>query len=115
MGEIFPEAIVAPEVFVSQHPSPSKWETSFCGPEPRTKTEMRRTEASGEMMIYCLLNSNHRLTGPVPGRALPAVQGVLIWDAPIDVPRLKQVNWLVNCVVWEILLIWNLLYRIWKK
>ena len=66
------------------------------------------------MMIYCLLNSNHRLTGPVPGRASPAVRGVLIWDTPIDVPRLKQVNWLVNYVAWEILLIWNLLYCIWK-
>src|SRR6202042_3556435 len=68
-----------------------------------------------EMTIYCLLNSNHRLTGPVPGRASPAVRGVLIWDTPIDVPRLKQVNWLVNYVVWEIPLIWNLLYRIWEK
>jgi hypothetical protein len=68
-----------------------------------------------EMMIYCLLNSNHRLTGPVPGRASPAVRGVLIWDTPIDVPRLKQVNWLVNYVAWEILLIWNLLYCIWKN
>jgi len=67
------------------------------------------------MTIYCLLNSNHRLTGPVPGRASPAVRGVLIWDTPIDVPRLKQVNWLVNYVAWEILLIWNLLYRIWKN
>jgi hypothetical protein len=70
---------------------------------------------SAEMTIYCLLNSNHRLTGPVPGRASPAVRGVLIWDTPIDVPRLKQVNWLVNYVAWEILLIWNLLYRIWKN
>ena len=26
-----------------------------------------------EMTIYCLLNSNHRLTGPIPGRASPAV------------------------------------------
>jgi hypothetical protein len=32
---------------VSQQPSPLKWETSFWGPEPRTKTEMSRTEASG--------------------------------------------------------------------
>src|SRR6202167_152475 len=51
-----------------------------------------------EMMISCLLNSNHRLTGPVHGRASPAVRGVLIWDTPIDVPRLKQVNWLVTYV-----------------
>ena len=67
------------------------------------------------MTIYCLINSNHRLTGPVSGRALPAVQVVLIWDTPIDVLRLKQMNWLVNYVVWEILLIWNLLYCIWKN
>jgi len=59
----------------------------------------------GEMMIYCLINSNHRLTGPVPGRASPAVGGVLIRDTPINVPGLKQMNWLVNYVVWEILLI----------
>ena len=65
-------------------------------------------------MIYCFVNSNHRLTGPEPGRASPAVRGVLIGDTPIDGPRLKQVNWLVNYVAWEILLIWNLLYRIWK-
>ena len=50
------------------------------------------------MMIYCFVNSNHRLTGPEPGRASPAVRGVLIGDTPIDVPRLKQVNWLVNYV-----------------
>jgi hypothetical protein len=58
-----------------------------------------------EMMIYCLINSNHRLTGPEPGRASPAVRSVLIWDTPIDVPRLKQMNYLVYYVVWEILLI----------
>ena len=74
-----------------------------------------RFSRTGKMMIYCLININHRLTGPVPGRASPAVRGVLIWDTPIDVPRLKQVNWLVDYVAWEILLIWNLLYRIWKN
>ena len=68
-----------------------------------------------EMTIYCLINSNHRLTGPEPGRALPAVRGVLIGDTVIDVPRLKQMNGLVNYVAWEILLIWNLLYHIWKN
>ena len=67
------------------------------------------------MMIYCLINSNHRLTGPVPGQALPAVQGVLTRNTLIDVPRLKQMNWLVNYVAGEILLIWNLPYRIWKN
>jgi hypothetical protein len=69
------------------------------------------TWLNGEMTIYCLIN---RLTGPEPGQASPAVRGVLIRDTPIDVPRLKQMNWFVNYVVWEILLIWNLLYCIWK-
>src|SRR5882762_6625553 len=45
--EIFPDATVAPEPLVSQHPSPSKWEMSFWGPEPSTNTDMSRTEASG--------------------------------------------------------------------
>ena len=69
----------------------------------------------GEVMIYCLINSNHRLTGPELGWASPAVWGVLIKDTPIDVPRLKQMNWLVYYMAWEILLIWNLLYHIWKN
>ena len=80
-----------------------------------SKLHKSKTDITVEITIYCLLNSNHRLTGPVPGRASPAVRGVLIWDTPIDVPRLKQVNWLVDYVAWEILLIWNLLYRIWKN
>ena len=29
------------------------------------------TSMYAEMMIYCSTNSNHRLTGPVPGQALP--------------------------------------------
>ena len=58
----------------------------------------RVVSSSDEMTIYCFVNSNHRLTGPEPGRASPAVRGVLIGDTPIDVPRLKQVNWLVNYV-----------------
>jgi hypothetical protein len=45
--EIFPEATVAPELFVSQQPSPSKWEISFWGPDPSIKTEMRWTDTSG--------------------------------------------------------------------
>jgi hypothetical protein len=47
MLDSLPEAIVAPERFISQHPSPSKCETSFWGPFPSTSTDISRTVTSG--------------------------------------------------------------------